>query len=46
MLKAAALSIVIAFGSGLSQEVRLAPQGNTIATPELLMAVAAAQAAL
>ncbi|GFE66520.1 hypothetical protein [Litoreibacter roseus] len=40
MLKIAALSI--ALGSSLSPEVRLAPQQNTIATPEMLAAYEAA----
>ncbi|MFQ6549027.1 hypothetical protein AADZ90_013815 [Aestuariibius sp. 2305UL40-4] len=42
MLKIAALSIAIALGSSLSEEVRLAPQENTIATPEMLAAYEAA----
>ncbi len=41
MLKVAALSIAVALGSSLSQEVRLAPQENTIATAEMLTAQAA-----
>lgn len=45
MSKIAALSLVIALGAGFSQEVGLTPHENTIATPEMLAALAAAEAA-
>ncbi|MEM8824157.1 MAG: hypothetical protein AAGF30_11145 [Pseudomonadota bacterium] len=44
MLKAATLSLAIAFGATLSHDSPLFSQENTIATPEMLMAFEAARA--